>query len=44
MFTWTSGFKNRNDTTAESTVDPNAETTGKIDMGDTTVLDTEEVA
>ncbi len=44
VFTWTSGFKNRNDTTAESTVDPNAETTGKIDMGETTVLDTEEVA
>ncbi|MBE6587258.1 MAG: DUF4430 domain-containing protein [Ruminococcaceae bacterium] len=44
VFTWTSGFKNRNDTTAESTVDPNAETTGKIDMGDTTLADTEEVA
>ena len=44
VFTWTSGFKNRNDTTAESTVDPNAETTGRIDIGETTIADTEEVA
>ncbi len=44
VFTWTSGFKNRNETTAESTVDPNAETTSAIDLGETTILDTEEVA
>lgn len=39
VYTWTSGFKNRQDTAAVETVDPNAETTGVIFSDDTTVAD-----
>ncbi len=37
VFTWTSGFRNRQDTAAVVTTDPNAETTGVIHSDDTTI-------
>ena len=37
VFTWTSGFRNRQDTAAVQTTDPNDETTGIIYSDDTTV-------
>jgi len=39
VYTWTSDFRNRLDTTAANTVDPNAETTGVIQSDDTTIAD-----
>ena len=37
VFTWTSDFKNRQDTAAVQTTDPNADTTGIVHSDDTTV-------
>lgn len=37
VFTWTSGYRNRQDTAAVQTTDPNDETTGIIHSDDTTI-------